>query len=78
MAPAALAVVSFAEAATPFPVPLVLAVVVSAAQLVAVQWMAPVTAVSAAVSFARPAALFPVPLVLAPALAHGRRQVSGR
>ena len=51
-------------------------VVAPAAQPEAVEWTAPVSAVSAAVSFARAAAVFPVPLVLAPALAHGRRQVS--
>ena len=75
---AAPAAVSFARPAVAFPGPLVLAVVVLAAQPGAVEWMAPVSAVSAAVSFAQPAAVFPVPLVLAPALAHGRRPVSGR
>jgi len=74
VAPAA---VSFAEAAAPFPVSLVLSVVVPAAQLEAVEWE-PVTAVPAAVSFERAAGAFPVPPVLAPALAHGKRPVSGR
>ena len=60
----------FARAAAAFPVPLLLAAAAFPAPPV------PVVA-SAPVLFARAAAAFPVPPLLAPALAHGRRPVSG-